>query len=169
MQQKQILLWSMLSFLISFSAFGVEQNSMIGYWVTQSGAEIVQVSLDEESNEFSAKIVWLLSEHKSGRKKLRDLKNPNAGLKLKFVNGSSVFSNVKKGSLDSGFYYDYKTGKRTKLKLKLVNKDRLQLISYNYFALFGSYLEWQRVEGIPRGRKDYFLPDQRKEYYNPKK
>ncbi|MBW4056642.1 MAG: DUF2147 domain-containing protein [Proteobacteria bacterium] len=147
----KILLWTILLLLTAATAFGADQNAILGIWKTEMGESKVQIYRCGE--KICGTIIWLKNPRYTDSRDgeigtpVIDRKNPDPALKsrpvldLHILNGFSAEGGNNWGN---GTCYDPKSGNTYRGKIHLAAPDRLELRGYIGIPLFGRTSVWTR-------------------------
>lgn len=145
-----VILGGILSICATPSSFAAA--SELGLWYDDSGRGAVQIS--PCGDKICGHIVWLEDNKASDGKPLRDIYNPEPGLRNRPVCGIQVIGNLSSqgdGTLGDGWIYDPKVGKSYNVEVSLSNPDVLHVYGYLGLKLMGRSLYWKRAPNdLPR-------------------
>ncbi len=137
--------------LVSFALFSAAKD-ILGYWVTDEAASVVEIK--EVDGVYEASIVALkepvytdASAGKVGAPKV-DKFNPNEKFRNNPVLGLNIMQGFKhkKGTWKNGTIYDPKNGKTYKCKMTFNKKGNLDVRGYIGVPALGRTTEWMRPE-----------------------
>ena len=145
LMKKTFVVLSLISF--SLSSFAeVKEESILGFWLSESGKAVIEVYKAEK--EFEGKIVWLKDLHEGKVKEKLDENNPDEKLQKRSLLGLKNLHGFTfdDGSWEGGKIYDPKSGKTYSAKMKLDGNDTLNLRGYVGISLFGRTSVWKRQQ-----------------------
>lgn len=95
-------------------------------------------------------MVWLKSVHTGEVKEKLDAKNPDEEKRSRNLIGLTILEGFKykDGRWTGGTIYDAKSGKTYSAKMKLDDKETLNLRGYIGISLFGRTSKWTRQDGM---------------------
>jgi uncharacterized protein (DUF2147 family) len=128
-----------------------EQDRITGTWITAEGKAHVTITKCGEA--YCGSITWLKEPLKSGKPVLDD-KNPDEQLRSRPILGMQFmrgFLYDGEGEWTGGRVYDAESGDEYRAKLKLVDRDTMELRGYIMIPLFGRTETWKRLESEPPG------------------
>jgi len=128
-----------------------EQDQITGTWITAEGKAHVTITKCGEA--YCGSITWLKEPEKNGKPVLDD-KNPDDQLRSRPVLGMQFmrgFLYDGEGEWTGGRVYDAESGDEYRAKLKLVDRDTMELRGYIMIPLFGRTETWKRITPEPAG------------------
>ena len=140
-----------LVLLAATTAFGADQNGILGIWKTEQDESKVEIFRCGE--KICGTIIWLKNPRYTDSRDgeigapVIDRKNPDPALQgrpvlgLRILNG---FSAVGDNYWGNGTCYDPKSGNTYRGKIHLAAPDRLELRGYIGIPLFGRTSVWTR-------------------------
>jgi len=132
-----------------------------GYWVTPDGSALLEAY--DDGGHLTVRIVALREPHltvadgkaapvrqQEGQKEEQprvDIHNPNAELRQRSLIGLPIVSGLVFEDDDwrGGSIYDPSSGKRYRCRLRLIDKNFLQVRAYLGWSLLGETQYWQRA------------------------
>ena len=148
---KILLTLSLISSINLAQAFEASADDLLGYWLSEKGEAVIRVYKDKE--EFKGDIVWLKAVHTGEFKKRLDENNPDESKRGRNLIGVTILEGFEfdGGRWINGTIYDAKSGKIYSAKMKLEDKNNLNLRGYVGISLFGRTSKWTRQEGkVPK-------------------
>jgi uncharacterized protein (DUF2147 family) len=128
-----------------------EQDRITGVWVTAESKAHVTITKCGEA--YCGSITWLKEPEKDGKPVL-DHKNPDDRLRSRPILGMQFmwgFLYDGEGEWTGGRVYDAESGDEYRAKLKLVDRDTMELRGYIMIPLFGRTETWKRLTPEPPG------------------
>lgn len=147
----KIALWITLVLLAATTAFGADQNGILGIWKTEQDESKVEIYRCGEM--ICGTIIWLKNPRYTDSRDgevgtpVIDRKNPDPTLQgrpvlgLRILNG---FAPEGKNYWGNGTCYDPKSGNTYRGRIHLAAPDRLELRGYIGIPLFGRTAVWTR-------------------------
>ncbi len=139
--------------LISLFFFGniltvfpsANSDLLIGTWQNASGE--VRVEIYKKGHMFFGKLDWLKNPYRNGKPKT-DIKNPNPALRSRPVIGLIIIREfMYEGNFvwDNGKVYDPDSGNDYSCKLRLLNRNSLEVRGFIAISLIGRTEVWTRI------------------------
>jgi uncharacterized protein (DUF2147 family) len=151
------------AFLILFALAGVaatdaraaEADDILGVWDTQGG--ISRVKIARCGDDYCGEIMWIKplpgSSGEGASSDRRDTHNPDPALTGRPLIGLRILTNFKYRIDDvtwaGGSIYDPEHGNSYSARMRLLDRDRLELRGYIGIPLFGRTVIWTRSHGDP--------------------
>jgi uncharacterized protein (DUF2147 family) len=142
---KSILTFILLAF--TSAAPQVEADDILGVWLTKEGKGHVKIS--RYGDYFSGRIIWLKepNDPDTGKPKL-DKNNPNEKMRNTPILNYLVLQNFKfdDGVWTGGTIYDPTSGDTYKCKMKMQDRNTLEVRGFVGISLIGRTDYWYRVK-----------------------
>jgi len=118
-------------------------DDVVGKWVTEGGKSHVQIS--KQGSQYIGKLVWLKEPNRDGKPKT-DSKNPDKALQARPLVGLLLLSgfSFKGGEWVDGKIYNPEDGKTYSCKMKLKDKNTLEVRGYVMNPALGKTQVWKR-------------------------
>ncbi len=132
--------------LISFTAVSQSKDAVIGKWENSSAEG--RISIYKKGDKYFGKLYWIKEPKDSHGLVRTDVKNPDAALRSRPVEGIEILKNfVYKGNnlWEEGTVYDPESGKTYRCKLSLVNSNKLALRGFIGISLLGRTEYMKRI------------------------
>jgi len=135
--------------LLSFSAKGQLQDDILGEWVTGSGKG--HIKIERFGSHFYGKIVWLKEplDPETGKPNT-DKNNPNDAKKSNPVYGLQVIKDfvydAENGEWHDGTIYDPENGKTYSCRIRMKDKNTLDVRGYVGISMLGRSESWFRIK-----------------------
>lgn len=131
-------------------------DAIAGTWEVDNSKDIVRIEIKRSGDAYGGSIVWI--ERKffpaddprgmGGQPKV-DRNNPDPALRSRPIEGVEVLGNLRfagKGEWKGGWIYAPDRGRRARCKAKLTPSGNLRVRGFIGYPIFGSSMEWRRVE-----------------------
>lgn len=144
-----IFMLATLSLSYSISAWCVEEDSVLGLWLSEEKDGVIKVSKDGDS--FQGHLVWIKDLATGKMKEILDKENPEESLQSRSLLGIKLFYGFKfnEDEWSDGNIYDPKSGKTYSSYLKLEDENTLNLRGYVGIPLFGRTSQWTKIQKFP--------------------
>ena len=127
----------LLSITSVVSAASVNENDILGFWLSESGKGVIEIY--RTGDKFEGKVVWVKDIHEAVVKAKFDIKNPKKELQSRSLLGLKNLEgfSFKKDQWKGGTVYDPAKGKTYSSYMSLKDIDTLKLRGYIGIALLG--------------------------------
>ncbi len=133
-----------------------DADAIVGAWEADNKKDIVHIKIERDGEIYSGTIVWIEEKffppddpRGMGGKPKTDRNNPDPALRTRPIVGLAVVGGLRyagRGEWKGGWIYAPDRGRKARCKAKLTPHGTLRVRGFIGHPLFGSSLEWRRVE-----------------------
>jgi uncharacterized protein (DUF2147 family) len=138
-----LILLSFASAAYSSSGPVVKEDDPTGIW--WSPKKDAKIEMSRREGLYYGRIIWVIPD----KAEKRDEKNPDPDLRGRKIEGLEIFRDFKfdgKGSWESGFVYDPKSGRTYHAFIRMKGPDLLRATGYIGIKLFSRSVWFERVK-----------------------
>lgn len=153
MKNKNIVIGLLTTLIIGWfmkSAIA-DDKDVLGYWLTEKKGAVIELYKCAEDTELCGRIAWLKKPYGKDGKLKTDTGNPDPSLRNRPRCGIAVVTGLKptaKQVWKGGRVYDPKSGNRYSARIRLKDKNRLNVRVYLGIPIIGITENWSRPEDI---------------------
>ena len=133
-----------------------EADAIAGIWEVDNKKDIVRIEIGRTGETYGGSIVWIQEKffpqddpRGMGGEPKTDRNNPDPALRTRPITGLAVVGGLRyagKRQWQGGWLYAPDRGRKARCKAKLTARGTLRVRGFVGHPIFGSSMEWRRVE-----------------------